>query len=291
LICYFSGEFAEARTHCERALEASSPQRDQEARERSGEDTATVAMSCLAQTTWQLGEVERARQLIDAANRRASEIGHVPSMGHPLYTKSYLELLRGDAAAALSAAEALEVFSRDHGMPHWRVMAELQSAWARGRLNDPAAGAADLRRALEAFAKHGAKLGAAFYYGLLAELEAETMGAASALARIDEALALAHQVDYRGDLAFLYRLRGEILLKRDPENPSPAQEAFQTSIAVARQQGARSPALLAALPLAKLYRSSGRPAEAHAVLTPALEGFSPTPEMPEIAEAKALLAG
>ena len=43
-------------------------------------------------------------------------------------------------------------------------------------------------------------------------------------------------------------------------------------------------------PLAKLYRSTGRPADAHAVLAPALEGFSPTPQMPEIAEAQALLA-
>ena len=47
--------------------------------------------------------------------------------------------------------------------------------------------------------------------------------------------------------------------------------------------------LRAALSLAKLYRLTGRPAEAHAVLAPALEGFAPTPEMPEIAEAQALL--
>jgi hypothetical protein len=32
------------------------------------------------------------------------------------------------------------------------------------------------------------------------------------------------------------------------------------------------------------------PADAHAILAPALEGFAPTPEMPEIAEAQALLA-
>ncbi len=78
--------------------------------------------------------------------------------------------------------------------------------------------------------------------------------------------------------------------KRDPANPAPAEEAFQTAIAVAKQQGARSFELRAALSLAKLYQSTGRPAEAHAVLAPALEGFSPTPEMPEIAEAQALLA-
>ena len=77
--------------------------------------------------------------------------------------------------------------------------------------------------------------------------------------------------------------------KRDPANPAPAEEAFQTAIAIAKEQGARSFELRAALSLAKLYQSTGRPAEAHAVLAPALEGFSPTPEMPEIAEAQALL--
>ena len=89
--------------------------------------------------------------------------------------------------------------------------------------------------------------------------------------------------------AFPHLLRGEILLKRDPANPAPAEEAFQTALAVAKEQGARSFGLRAALSLAKLYQSTGRPADAHAVLAPALEGFSPTPEMPEIAEAQALL--
>ena len=42
--------------------------------------------------------------------------------------------------------------------------------------------------------------------------------------------------------------------------------------------------------LAKLYQSAARLVEAHAVLAPALEGFSPTPEMPVIAKAQTLLA-
>ena len=118
----------------------------------------------------------------------------------------------------------------------------------------------------------------------------QTLGADRALARIDEALVVrADQVERRCDLPFAHRVRGEILLKRDPANPAPAEEAFLTAIAVAKQQGARSFELRAALALAKLYQSTGRPADAHAVLAPALEGFAPTPEMPEIAEAQALL--
>ena len=72
------------------------------------------------------------------------------------------------------------------------------------------------------------------------------------------------------------------MLKRDPANTAPAEEAFLTAIAIAQQQKARSFELRAALSLAKLYQSTGRAADAHAVLAPALEGFSPTPEFPEI---------
>ena len=81
-----------------------------------------------------------------------------------------------------------------------------------------------------------------------------------------------------------------MLLKRDPANPAPAEEALLTAIAVAKRQATRSFELRAALSLAKLYQSTGRPVEAHAILAPALEGFPLTPEMPEIREAEALLA-
>jgi uncharacterized protein YaaQ len=69
-----------------------------------------------------------------------------------------------------------------------------------------------------------------------------------------------------------------------------AEEAFLTAVTVARQQNSRSFKLRAALSLANLYQSTGRAADAHAALTPEIEGFSPTPELPEIEEAQALLA-
>jgi predicted ATPase len=290
LISYFLGDFVEARTHCERALEVCDPEHEEDARERFGEYTGTIATTFLASANWQLGEVERAHELMETANRRAVELGHVPSMAIPLFSKSILAVQRGDAAATLKGAEALEALAREHGMALHRTWAELLAGWARGRLHDPAGGAAELRRALAVLAERGQRLDVPLYSALLAELEAETLDADSALARIEEALALANQVEQRFHLAFIHRLRGEILLKGDPINPALAEEAFQAAIAIATQQGARSFGLLASLALAKLHQSTGRPADAHAVLAPALEGFAPTPEMPEIAEARALLA-
>ena len=125
---------------------------------------------------------------------------------------------------------------------------------------------------------------------ILAEAEARAGDIDRAVTILDEALATSDRIGHRAFDAQLHRVRGELLRKRDPANSAAAEEAFQTAIGVARQQGTRSFELRAALSLAKLYQSTGRPVEAHAVLAPALEGFSPTPEMPEIAEAQALLA-
>src|ERR1700684_2440687 len=55
-----------------------------------------------------------------------------------------------------------------------------------------------------------------------------------------------------------------------------------------RAQKTRSFELRAALALAKLYPSAGRALEAHDAFAPGARGFSPTPEFPQIVEAKAL---
>jgi tetratricopeptide (TPR) repeat protein len=86
-----------------------------------------------------------------------------------------------------------------------------------------------------------------------------------------------------------YRIHGDILLKADPGKVDPAEQAYLTAIATAQRQGARSFTLRASLSLAKLYQSINRFADAHAVLAPALDGFAPTPEFPEIEEASELM--
>jgi hypothetical protein len=87
--------------------------------------------------------------------------------------------------------------------------------------------------------------------------------------------------------AFLHQIRAKMF---NPPGTAPAEEALLAGIAAAQQQKARSLELRAALALAKLYQSTGRAGEAHAVLIPALEGFAPTQEFPEIEEAQTLLA-
>jgi hypothetical protein len=103
----------------------------------------------------------------------------------------------------------------------------------------------------------------------------------AAIAQIDEGLALAQRTGEHVTDAWLYRLRGDLLLKRHPIQVGPAEEVYEAAIEVSHHQSASTFNLLACLSLAKLYQSTARFAEAHEALAPALEGFTPTPEMPD----------
>ena len=284
----FHGDFAQAWVHCEQTLRIYDPARDREAKFRLGTDPAVAAASYLSLVAWLLGDIGRARAFINEAGARAAESAHAPTLVNAHYVMAVLEILRDDADAARRAAEATVALSREHGLALFLALGALTSAWARAKLGDRDSGSAELRQALADYARHGNKLNLPFYQGLLAEIETETRGAEAALAGIDEALALAAETGEHWFDAGLHRIRGEILLKQNPADPAAAEAAFLAAIAVAQRQKARSFELRAALSLAKLYQSTGRPIDAHDILAPALEGFSPTLEFPAIAEAKAL---
>jgi tetratricopeptide (TPR) repeat protein len=285
----FQGDLGLARSLLERALADFMPERDAGARFQFGTDSQVAAAAMLALVEWHLGEVARARQLSEQAIRRADELGHAASAAIAFLFKTFLESRRNDASATRLAADGLLRAMEGHGIVNLTGLGQMYSNWAQGRLFDPEAGASELRQTLTAYIAQGHRGLTASLHGLLAELEATTRGPDSALPLIDQGLSVAAETGEHLTDAYLHRLRGEILLKRDPANFAPSEEAFQTAIAIAEEQGARSYVLLASLSLAKLYQSDARPADAQAVLAPALEGFSPTPEMPEIAEARALL--
>jgi predicted ATPase len=124
----------------------------------------------------------------------------------------------------------------------------------------------------------------------LAEADASAGEIDAGLKRLDYVLAELGHTDHRWYEAEMHRIRAEILLKRDPVDTAAAEQAFQTAIAIAQLQKARSFELRAALFLAKFYHGAGRDADAHAALAPAVEGFPPTEQFPELAEAQALLS-
>ena len=290
LACAYCGDLAEARRELELAIDSHGRERDSEVIDKFGQDTGVAGRAYLALVSWLMGDFHRARQCIQEATHLSGELDHLPSGIVALGYKVIVESAQNDLESILVDGENLLKISQQHGMDFYGALCRVYLSWARGRLGDARSGADELRNSLAEYTGQGNGLAMPWFLGFLAELEAVAGDFEPGLAAISEGLASAqdggqHYVD-----AFLHRLRGDILLKHNPADPAAAEYAYQTAIAIAQQQGARSYKLLASLALAKLYQSTGRLVEAHAVLAPALEGFSPTPELPEIAEAQALVA-
>ncbi len=283
----FAGEYSEARDYLERALSLFRPGRDDDLAFRFGVDPGVGALSYLAMVSWPLGEVDRAVSLIDRMQTRMADLANVSTLAYGRGNAGMFELMQGDRPRAAPNAFELARLTREHDLPMFGAFGVFLQGWASGAVGS---GLEDMRRGVELLREQNVLAFDGLLKIALAEAEARAGGPDRAVAILDEALATSDRTGHRAFDAELHRTRGEILLKHDPANPAPAEDAFLTAIAVAKQQSTRSFELRAALALAKLYQSTGRPADAHAVLAPALGGFAPTPEFPEIEEALALLA-
>jgi predicted ATPase len=288
--CLFSGNFTEARAHLEEALRVYNAGWSTDDKFRLSVEPGLAAMAYLAEANWMLGDVTRAHNLIDESVSRSIAAAHVPTLANSYNVRAEYEVFRGDVEAASRAGRIAFEYSQEHALGHYLPMARIFSGWAHARLGEREPNLSEMRKALAAHLEHGNKAWAPLFLGLIADVEAIVDDADGERARADEAIAMAHQTGEHWTDAFLHRIRGEVLLRRDPANPAPAGDAFLAAIAIAQQQKAKSFELQAALSLVKLYQSTGRPADARAILAFALDGFSPTPQFPEIAEAEALLA-
>ena len=289
LVAFYQGELAFAKECYESALGAYRPEFDEIPRTSLVLDFLTSCFIVLPLVEWHSGHFARARELRRRAVQRATETGHVPTIGNTLLFGVLFEAQRGDPVATREAVEAMLKVATEHNLAFLLAQGAVYKAWADGRLQDPGAAVSALREAVGRFAALGLKNCTSWFHGMIADLEGWSGAYDDALRSIDEGLAIALETGERFSEPCLYGLRGEVLFKRNPSDVKAVEEAFRTAVDVAIGQGARAYGLRAAISLAKLYQSTRRPVDAHAVLGDALEGLAPTPEMPEIAEAQKLI--
>jgi predicted ATPase len=277
----FAGEHVEARDQLERALAIFQPGRDDDLVFRFGQDAGVAAMLYLALTLWPLGDIGHAVSLVDDAEARITSLTHSSTRAYGKCHLAMFALMHGDLSRATQNAVELARLTREHDLRLWRAFGVFLEGFATAQ-SSSVGGLDAMRDGAELLREQNTLIFDGLLKIALAGAEAGTGEVDRAVAILDGALATSERTGYRAFEAELHRARGETLLKRDPVNPTPAEGAFLTAIAIAQQQGTQSFGLRAALSLARLYQSTGRPAEAHAVLVPALEDFSPTPKMPEI---------
>ena len=239
-----------------------------------------------------LGRIAEALQLVDRALADAESAPHAPTMGYVLTFAALLEFFRYRSEAVATYCQALaEIVSRYDLPALFAGYAVFFQGWAKWSDAAEETRLAEMRRGLAIEREQGLAWFLPPLEAALAEAEASAGETDAGLRRLDDALAELEATENRWYETEMHRIRAGILLKRDPANTAAAEQSLQAAIAVAQSQKARSFELRAALFLARLYRAANRDADAHAVLAPAVEGFPPTQQFPELTEAQTLLSG
>jgi predicted ATPase len=95
-----------------------------------------------------------------------------------------------------------------------------------------------------------------------------------ASATLDEALSVATETHALYFFPEVLRTKGKLLLLQDPDHPEAARKYFQQAVTMAREQGARSFELRAAMSLARLWRDQGKVLQAREPLAPVYGWFT-----------------
>ena len=85
------------------------------------------------------------------------------------------------------------------------------------------------------------------------------------------------------------RIAGEVALMSPEQDAAKAQAYFGRALATAREQQAKSWELRAAMSMARLWRSQGKPQQARELLAPVYGWFTEGFDTRDLKEAKALL--
>jgi hypothetical protein len=284
---FYLGELAAARSDLEHALRLYDESWAEAYRVAAGFDFLCGAHAYLTMPLAAQGEVEAAGHYTTFALQRGRELNQPFGLGLAYTQFLFRLLLTARPGEALRVAGELSAIASEKALFAWDLHAKLYGSWASARVSHPSGGTEAVRETWSLAKQTGARIYNAIALLMLADIAVADGATEEALDYVAKGLETVTAQSAAFALAPFHRLRGQALAANDARQ---AEAAFHESIRIAREQGARTFALQAAMPLARLLQTNNRQLEAYDALAPALEGFSPTPHLPAIAQAQMLLA-
>jgi class 3 adenylate cyclase/predicted ATPase len=284
----WQGDFIDVRDHSRQSLALYDQQRG-EGVVPYDQDHGIVSGYLTALSNWMLGYPTQALQAMEKTLAHARELNNPNSVLVSLVFLAKLSQLRREAERAKAVADDGLAVAAEHGLAAVGLWCLLPRGWALAELGDAAAGLADIRESMDRRRAFG--MGAVWPWFLALAADAYgTLGQIDeGLRSIDEALDWVQRNDERLYEAEVHRIRGELLLRQSAPDPSAAQTCFLQALTVARDQQAKSWELRAATSMARLWRGSGRAADARALLQPVYGWFTEGFDTADLIDAKALL--
>jgi predicted ATPase len=212
---YWMGEFLPAREHLESAISLHDPERHRQLTfSYLGLDARVRCLSSEALTLWQLGYPDQALKRGNEALALAQELSNPHSLAYAEFFAAVLLQLRRDARAAQENAEKMVALSAEHGLTDQLALATSLCGAVMAQQGCNEEGIAQLQEGLAASRATAAEVWRPYFLCLLAEAYKETGRFDDGLSALAEALVAAEENDNRLYEAEMYRLKGELLLKR-----------------------------------------------------------------------------
>ncbi len=298
--CVLRGDFVPAHKHLKQALADYDSRRPHPLDLLFGIHVGVINLGWESFVLWQLGYPDQALQCFHRTLAAARESGHRETLAFArTMTAGTFFLMGGDAAAARGQVEALRLLYEEE--PAFGAWVNGLAGWEPSGEEQADIGPEQAHQATAASGMMGSGIGRAAQLLLLARGYARAGQTEAGLGALDEALAWMERTDVRGLEAEAHRMRGELLLRREPaqgdaSDPTPEAKAatcFRRAIAVARQQEARWWELRATVSLCRLLRDRNEPqntsrTQARQMLAEVYGWFSEGFDMPDLREAWAL---
>jgi class 3 adenylate cyclase/predicted ATPase len=289
------GQHSAAQRELEKAVAIYDRERHASAAFTYGQDSGVVCRSQAAFSLWFLGYPDRAHSLNKEAVALAERVNHPYSLAAALDFSAWVDQLRGDSLSAQKHAEAAIAISSKHDFVFWLLTGMILRGWALTARDQVAEGVAQMGQALAGYRQTGAGILRPYYQALLADVYGRIGKETEAFQLLDEAEAAVKATDERWWEAELYRLKGELTLKQPAAEGSQseriAEAYFDKARRVASEQGAKSLELRAATSLGRLWMKQGKLPETKRMLGETHGWFSEGFDLPDLREAKMLLAG
>jgi class 3 adenylate cyclase/predicted ATPase len=238
---------------------------------------------------WLRGYPDAARRHADRAISLAHEVGHSPSVIFALGHKANFHQIAREVTSALEAAEAAITMAEKEGVPLFEPWARVARGWALAHLGQTEQGVPQIRDGLAMASAAGTEIWRTYNLAQFAEAYGAAGRIDEGLEASAEALEVVRENGERWWEAEILRLRGELLLKRNPAGLAEAQTAFEGSIKIARKQGAKSLELRTTTSLARLLTKQGKRAEARTMLAGIYNWFTEGFDTADLKDAKAQL--
>lgn len=288
---FFLGKFSQASQHFEQVKVYYDPDRHHLLPFLYGGFEPTVYRLCYeAYLLWMQGYPDRSRQSSDEVLHLARELAHPYSLVYALgHTTIHFQFRLDGPTVQKLAAEATGL-GREHGFSTFLGLAVILHGWALVQQGQTE-GLTQLRQGLAVYQNISF---VAYFKALLANACLQLGYIDEGLATLADAMVLVESTEERFWEAEVYRLKGELLLRKHTatgqfDDPLSPEDCFLKAIDIAGRQQARLLELRAAVSLGRLWQAQGRKGEARQKLSGIYGWFSEGFETADLQEAKALL--